>query len=317
MQKFDKMDPFEEYILENRYVSSLCRPSVSGVLRKKADRALVRSLKFFYRGARSLLTYFVELYVGRKQIAHLIKKRGAKNNARALVLGNGPSQGYLSTAILNKFSQNGGDVFVVNYWQLNKSLSGFVPDFIVVSDPATLSFEEKHVYAESKNRSLLVYLEKNKKIKIVCPVLRVSEISALLGGGRVQGFIDSELRGWTSNTSPIAPRGYVSMTLYKALAIASWFGYREIFVLGMDNTYPRNVYSDAENRVLNLEKHAGVEDFVNDQSNIYSCVGDLLVDVSRLFFDAMKFNKAGKIVNLDPYSLTDAFPKKSIDALMS
>ena len=98
------------------------------------------------------------------------------------------------------------------------------------------------------------------------------------------------------------------MTLYKSLANALWYGYKSIYILGMDNTYPRNIYSDKDNNILNLEIHSGTPDYVADISQYYGCMGDLLVDLSNIFYDAKKFaNKS--IINLDPYSLTDAFKK--------
>jgi hypothetical protein len=105
------------------------------------------------------------------------------------------------------------------------------------------------------------------------------------------------------------------MTLYKALSVAIWLGYDRIYVLGMDNTYPRNVYCDRDNRVLNLEIHAGREDYAADWSRLYRGVGDLIYELAYLFYDARKFAAAGRVVNLDPYSLTDAFPKVSIEEL--
>ena len=98
------------------------------------------------------------------------------------------------------------------------------------------------------------------------------------------------------------------MTLYKALAMANWFGYQKIFVIGMDNTYPRDLYCDSQNKILMLENHTGEVDSVDDRSYMYDCVGDALAHLALLFFDAYKFSNA-KTRNLDPYSLTDAFKK--------
>jgi hypothetical protein len=120
---------------------------------------------------------------------------------------------------------------------------------------------------------------------------------------------------WSKNINPLFPRGYLSMTLYKALSLALWFDYDRIFVLGMDNTYPRNVYCDRRNRILNLEVHAGTEDYTADWGDVYGSMGDLLFELSHLFYDARKFAPNARIVNLDPYSLTDAFEKADIDAL--
>lgn len=98
------------------------------------------------------------------------------------------------------------------------------------------------------------------------------------------------------------------MTLYKALAYALWFGYKNIYILGMDNTYPRNLFSDKDNNILNLEIHSSTNDYVLDMTKLYGCIGDVLVEISQIFHDAKKFSNKS-IINLDPYSLTDAFKK--------
>ena len=81
----------------------------------------------------------------------------------------------------------------------------------------------------------------------------------------------------------------------------------------MDNTYPRNIYCDENNKFINHEIHAGDQDYAVDQSAIYNTVGDGIYEIAQIFFDARKF-KNPKILNLDRHSLTDAF-KKTIDSV--
>jgi len=58
----------------------------------------------------------------------------------------------------------------------------------------------------------------------------------------------AQLSIW-KNINPLMPRGYMSITLYKALAWCIYLGYKSIGVLGMDNTLPKNIY----NSTLSLE----------------------------------------------------------------
>ena len=149
---------------------------------------------------------------------------------------------------------------------------------------------------------------KNVSVMIACPLERCSELSEIFGKERILGFADQELRMWTNNINPIFPRGYLSMTLYKALALAIWFNYRKIYIIGMDNTYPRNIYCDQNNKFMNHEIHSGVKDFLFDQSALYKSIGDGITEIAQIFYDVRKF-KNEKIINLDPYSLTDVFLK--------
>jgi hypothetical protein len=98
------------------------------------------------------------------------------------------------------------------------------------------------------------------------------------------------------------------MTLLKGLSMACWLGYDRIFILGMDNTYPRNLYCDSNNRILNHEIHAGAADWVQDMTNRYNSIADAITEIAEIFYDTRKFSRPS-IINLDPYSLTDAFRK--------
>jgi hypothetical protein len=257
------------------------------------------------------LTYGYELAFGGKQLLRLLRLRNTAREKAALVLGNGPSLGALSAERLAEFIAKGGDVFAVNLWNENETLSKVAPTYLTISDPSTL---QPNTTDETMIR-LKQYLIDNSATKILCPIRRHKSICESFGTDRVIAFCDSDLRYWWSNVNPLLPRGYISMTLYKALAVASWLGYRKIFVLGMDNTYPRNIYCDRNNRVLNLEVHAGREDYTADMGDLYGSVGDMLHELAYLFYDARKFARSDRIVNLDPYSLTDAFPKVTFDDL--
>lgn len=295
--------------MENQYVNSLKRRIIKGRSSTRYPKLRLRAVRYLGRTTTSLMTYIGEVIRYRDAFATLAKLRNYRAGGKALVVGNGPSQGYMKAGFLEAFKRTGGEVFVVNFWNQNRNLSMFIPDYLVISDPATLSFSEDVADLHDQNTSLLQYLQCNASIKVICPFTRCKSIGGMIGEGRVIGFTDTELRGITGNISPKYPRGYVTMTLYKALAMALYFGYKAVYVIGLDNTYPRNIYCDEQNRILNLEKHSGVADTVSDQSNVYSGVGPLLKELSVLFLDAKRFARRGIVRNLDRYSLTDAFPK--------
>ena len=75
----------------------------------------------------------------------------------------------------------------------------------------------------------------------------------------------------------------------------------------MDNTYPRNVYCDHENRLIRLELHAEADNYTLDMSDLFQNMDNYIASMIRLFRDAHLFK--GDVVNLDPFSLTDAFEK--------
>jgi hypothetical protein len=241
------------------------------------------------------------IYDGRNFFNKTWSIRGSSIKKRALVIGNGPSQGYLTKNELDNFVKSGGETFCVNYWHKNKDLRSHIPTWIVFSDP--------HIFDKKKTDAinLIQYLKRNPSVKIIVPTSYIKFLQNLKLKNEIYCFVDLELSIW-KNIHPLLPRGYLSMTLYKALAFAVYLRYQSIGVIGMDNTYPRSIYADKKNRVFNLETHAGTKDYLLDMSIIHLNVASHLDEIVRHFYH-LEYYPNKNIVNLDPYSLTDRFKK--------
>lgn len=297
------MNSTEKYINENKLVLGMRRKILVCHARKKniglsLTRLLLRNIKSTISTAKH---YPVALARGGKFLLKTLAAKGEKKEKKALVIGNGPSQGMLKVEYLKSFSELGNEIICINHWSLNKELAVCVPTWMVFSDPYTFS------EANGNAAGLIEYINHNPSIKLVVPSTWVHELIAMGFENSIYTFIDVELP-FIRNINPMFPRGYLSMTLYKALAWALHLGYKEIGVIGMDNTYIRNIFCDESNRMLNLETHAGIDDYVADQSAMYPTIATALEDLYRLFKDLECFPVSG-VVNLDPYSLTDRFPK--------
>lgn len=310
-----KISPTDRYKFENEYVLSLERIALDGNKQKKMiGWSLRRLLKFHIASVmHCFLRLPLEYATLGSEIFKSARLRDTKGDLQALVIGNGPSQGFICAKQLNQFISNGGETFVLNYWFLNKDLAEHNPTWAVFSDPKTFNMSDE------LRDGLCEHLNRSKKTRILAPAslkkdIRDSKVPGLLE--RTSFFIDTEL-SMSRNISPLFPRGYISMTLYKALAWAIFLGYRKIGLIGMDNTYPRNIYNDVNNRLLRLELHAQNQDKVFDQSLLYDGgVAAALDRLARLFFDLQKF-PTENIVNLDPYSLTDRFQKVELSSFFS
>ena len=305
------------YINENKYIFSLSKEilslyggsgrelecmSITNILLNKISNFF----HFFIGYGKTYIRYHHE-------IARLSSLRGGAKN-KAMVIGNGPSQGYITPEILSKFKSNGHSIYAVNFWHKNKALESIAPDYLVISDPATLADPSKiNVGSDRKkdNNDLIDYLKKNKDIKILCPFEKVIYIKGIFGVDRIYGFCDLEVRWVSKNIDPRYPRGYLSMTLLKALGLASFIGHKKMYVIGMDNTYPRNIYCDENNHVINHEVHAGQEDSIIDFNPLLPSMAVALQEYLYIFSDTQKCFGGLPVLNLDPYSLTDAFPKIS------
>lgn len=295
------MNSIEEYIANNKKIFAL--PRIHSNLGKQRGVVGWSIHRLILHHVRSIIgatiRYPRELLLGGKHFTETWKIRRSQAHKRALLIGNGPSQGYLTIEKLNSFKAAGGDTICVNQWNANKRLSTHIPTWMVFSDPDTFVLD--------KRAHLVEYLENNPSIKLLAPLFISRQLRELKLRNELFLFIDTEL-SVCKNINPLLPRGYLSMTLYKGLAWAVYLGYFEIGIVGMDNDYPRNIYNDASNTLYNCEKHAGTQDYLDCISHLFKNVAARLDDLTLLFHHLDYFPK-DSIVNLDPFSLVDAFKK--------
>ena len=69
-------------------------------------------------------------------------------------------------------------------------------------------------------------------------------------------FSDSEFDLIYNCVIPIFPRGYASVSAVKALALSKWLNFKNIFLLGMDNSYFKYLFSDKDNKILYDDVHS-------------------------------------------------------------
>ena len=299
------MNNTEKYIEENKKVFSLKNKFVrnhTSTPKTIIGGSLFNTLKYHFKSCVRFILYFpLVLYQGKNFLKKTFSLKGTKKKNKALIIGNGPSQGYLSCSELDNFVKLGGETFGINSWHQNEELSKHVPTWMVFSDPLTFKTNEPGA------NEIINYIKKNSKIKIIVPSSDIKLIQSLGFKNEIFCFIDLELSIW-KNINPLLPRGYTSSTIYKALAWSIYLDYNTIGVIGMDNTLPRNIYNDRDNRVHFYRHYAGKEDCLVDASKYHLNVASFYYDVFEIFYHLEYFpNK--NVRNLDPFSLTDRFKK--------
>lgn len=243
----------------------------------------------------------------------LLKGLKALENSRkainALVLANGPSLERLAVEeVKNEVVAGKIEVWGVNYFPLSplaRNLNGKYK--LVLSDPGN---RPSNTNLQTKKLWEQVLSDESQ---IFVPVSWASEPLIQSEFGRFTFFDDTSLEGWTKNIKPFRARGYSSLTAYKALALATHFGYREILILGFDNSMYKTLEVSAGNHLLQNPNHAkSTESSVNvDLSAHYRRgVADYFFDASRSFLDLKLMFSKFQIKNLDPSSNVDAFEKK-------
>ena len=97
--------------------------------------------------------------------------------------------------------------------------------------------------------------------------------------------------------------------------MAVYMGYDKIYLLGFDNSNFLNYRGRPDNLMQDLggataeRKFEKKSSFIGEyEKEFTSGMAGRMQSYAHLFGDLQKFDN-GKIFNLDPYSLTDAFPK--------
>ena len=49
-----------------------------------------------------------------------------------------------------------------------------------------------------------------------------------------------------------------NMSFFYALSIGLFMGYKKIYILGIDNTYPKDVWVNKQNKLFNVERYASI-----------------------------------------------------------
>jgi hypothetical protein len=254
-----------------------------------------------------LIAYFKTPKPGKVTLKNTSSLRDSKAGKVALVLGSGPSLNALNVEVLDDHVD---DVFVINAFNQLKVADRVKPAFYGLSDPA-------HFVAQAGAQALeltetLSYI-KSVGATLVLPHTAYSSF-AFADISKIY-FDDRERMFLNNNLSPLKPRAYGSTTLYKMLAMAVFMGYEKIYLLGFDNTNFLNYRGRPDNLMQDLggatadRKIEKKSSFIGEyEKEFTSGMAGRMQSYAHLFGDLHKFN-SGKIFNLDPYSLTDAFPK--------
>ena len=126
-------------------------------------------------------------------------------------------------------------------------------------------------------------------------------------------FDDRSLEGITLNINPTKPRGYPTLTAYKALAYACYLKFSNIYVIGLDNSNFQNIYLDSDNCIVQSSLHA-----VSDYSPDINLTKDYNIKIEDYFYDLAYQNrklrecfKFENIYNLGITSFIDVFNRNA------
>ena len=257
--------------------------------------------------AQSLLEY------RQIQLAHKHTRlhRGMYSDRDALVIANGPSVGRLNLEkVLSAQAKGDLDVFAMNWFPLSELAQTLTPDFFCLSDPITRPGSTQF-YKGRGTKEIWNYLDSRLAIKLLLPHNWIKHSQVI--NNEVKIWIDDrELVGWSRSNSVLRPRGYGSITAHKTIATALYLGYRNIYLIGLDNSLFKNVEVDKENQIIEKPAHFyddAVSVDIRRQHLYPNGMQSLLYDYSLIFVDLKRSFRAANVFNIDTSSFTDAFPK--------
>ena len=137
------------------------------------------------------------------------------------------------------------------------------PDFLVWSDSVFSPMNR------DRNARAWDAISERPNVQVVVPWTWQSVISTMATSSQFLYFDNDTLEGWSSNISPVKPRGYQGSTGVKALALGLHFGPRQVFIIGLDLSNYQQFSVDSDNRVHRHPTHvtgtdSGVQDISKD-----------------------------------------------------
>ena len=239
-------------------------------------------------------------------LSKLRELTGSLTGKEVLVIGSGPSSQKLNLREVKK-RQSAGDLTVIatNYFLHSPLARTITPDYLVWADSA---FDPSNSAKSSHEWKTVAARE---GVTVVVPWTWRSVVDTTPMASRAIYFDNDSLEGWSGTISPLKPRGYQGSTGVKALAIALHLEPSSVLLVGLDLSYYRNFVVDQDNRVLRQPTHIAGADSGTQEIGQHSVNGlaDALYSTANQFL-ALHTHFAGRsVINLDPDSLVDAFPK--------
>ena len=251
--------------------------------------------------------YFFSIIFPQRDI--IKKTKGLKNTKKGkkcFVFANGPSINLLDYEKVLKYQKLGFDIICMNSYIISKMAEKINPNYYVLSDPISFCVKKEEIPDD-----LLKTQEKQIKIlnDLKTSVFIPAEYSKFNLFNNYYIFYNIGNR-FKSYVNPLKPRGFPTTTAHKALTIACYLGYDEIYICGFDHDFFKNITVDENNNTYFLTNHYYDNEIKNELTpKIGKNVNTLLWEQHQLFKNLERFKKYN-IINLEKNGLVDAFTKK-------
>jgi len=242
-----------------------------------------------------------------------------ERHAPLVIMANGPSLRPVIDAHLTELRN--ATTMAVNFAANAPEFRLLQPDFYILADPhffsdaedANLANLRANLAAASWPMTLLVPAGKEKSLPAEITGNKHISISTFNMVG-IEGFSMFERLAYRHKLGMPRPRN----VLVPSIACAIWLGFKQIYILGADHSWIKNLEVDADNHVVSVQPH-----FYRDPGNERKRIDAVYRDVHlhqvvesfavalKSYHDLQDWARAERvdIFNATPGSLIDAFPR--------
>jgi hypothetical protein len=274
------------------------------------------------RGMRRGLIYWLRHIVLKPGLRRQIRAlRNTHTDRSAFVFANGPSLSKLDPdKVVRLQREQGFHVFAINGYLASDFGQRVRPDYYVLSDPNYWTrtippHQLEHLSQADREHAMRQETETTDAVwcrlrQEGIPLFVPAHLHEQTDHMPKLPFCDAAHRLLTNVRDITQPLGVSALTVYKALAIACYMGYRRVYIAGIDNSQFKTFGVDQDNNVYYEIRHYyddGRQRFVRYRTS--STMGTFLYHFSLYFTSLEKFRDL-PIVNLDPDGLVDSFTKR-------
>jgi hypothetical protein len=235
-------------------------------------------------------------------------------------MGNGPS--LIHTLEENEECLSSYDLIAVNDMAISTEYTKYKPSTYILCDPA---YWFKNI-TEDNNKIVSFYQQLADKtdwsLQLYIPYeakrATISELLSRNANIRLNYYNKTKFEGYKSINHFVYKRQWgmprAQNVLHAALMLAIYSQYKEIYLVGVENDWMRNIWVDEQNRLRLDDYHYYNE---HGEKRIFSvkiheqCVALYITFKSYVDIEAYSKYCGAKVYNVTPLSFIDAFEKKN------
>ncbi len=240
-----------------------------------------------------------------KYFNEIKKLRNSKKHKSIFIFGNGKSLNILNLNKIHNLQKKKFDVMVMNNFFSSKKSKKIKPTFWLTTDKRVINPKKKYFYKNiEKYRDIVSNLKHIQKLS--CKILLPHNIISTTIKKNIvffNGYINISSKNYFDVTRS---RNLFYLSGITAISIAKYFGYKKIYICGLDNDQWITTKVTKDNKVYFDSSY-----FYRKPKNSYvgNDIYEILYKFNNIYFSYMKL-KSNNIINLDPKSTITYFNKK-------